>query len=92
MGIYGRVTEWKHSLPRLLCICSNGERAIEMPFDSNKPTLVIAGNGMVGHKLVELLNEGGPCEQWHIVVFCEEARQAYDRVNLSGYFSGRSLD
>jgi len=55
-------------------------------------TLVIAGHGMVGHKLVEeLLDRGAPGE-WEIVVFCEERRMAYDRVHLSSFFEGVSAD
>jgi nitrite reductase (NADH) large subunit len=51
-------------------------------------TLVVAGNGMVGHKLVETLVERGATAEWDIVVFGEEPRPAYDRVGLSSFFSG----
>ncbi|SDP46820.1 nitrite reductase large subunit NirB [Lentzea jiangxiensis] len=44
-------------------------------------TLVVIGNGMVGHRLVEILRESS----WRIVVFGEESRPAYDRVALSSY-------
>lgn len=44
-------------------------------------TLVVIGNGMVGHRLVEILRDSS----WRIVVFGEEARPAYDRVALSSY-------
>ncbi|MFD9704957.1 nitrite reductase large subunit NirB [Lentzea sp. NPDC059081] len=44
-------------------------------------TLVVIGNGMVGHRLVEILRDS----PWRIVVFGEEARPAYDRVALSSY-------
>ncbi len=27
---------------------------------------------------------------WQLVTFCEEPRAAYDRVNLSGFFSGKT--
>src|SRR5437588_115019 len=49
--------------------------------------LVVAGYGMVGHKLVETLVERGATSDWEIVVFAEEPRPAYDRVNLSRYFT-----
>jgi nitrite reductase (NADH) large subunit len=55
-------------------------------------TLVVAGNGMVGHRLVELLVEGGATADWNIVTFCEERRLAYDRVGLSSFFSGATAD
>ena len=51
-------------------------------------TLVVIGNGMVGHKLVETLLERDALDTWDIVVFCEEPRVAYDRVGLSTYFTG----
>jgi nitrite reductase (NADH) large subunit len=51
-------------------------------------TLVVAGNGMVGHKLVETLLERGANAEWDVVVFGEESRPAYDRVGLSSFFAG----
>jgi nitrite reductase (NADH) large subunit len=50
--------------------------------------LVVAGYGMVGHKLIETLVERGATSDWEILVFAEEPRPAYDRVNLSSYFTG----
>src|SRR5437016_801098 len=50
--------------------------------------LVVAGYGMVAHKLIETLVERGATSEWEIVVFGEEPRPAYDRVNLSSYFTG----
>lgn len=55
-----------------------------------KATLIVIGNGMVGHKFLEQMVRYGATEQWQIVTFCEEPRVAYDRVNLSGYFSGKT--
>jgi nitrite reductase (NADH) large subunit len=55
-------------------------------------TLVVAGNGMVGHKLVETLLERGADAEWHVVVFGEERRPAYDRVGLSSFFAGTTAD
>ncbi|MEM6597757.1 MAG: nitrite reductase large subunit NirB [Cyanobacteria bacterium P01_C01_bin.69] len=51
-----------------------------------KQTLVVVGNGMVGHRLLELMVAKGALEHWHLVTFCEEPRVAYDRVHLSEYF------
>jgi len=52
--------------------------------------LVIVGNGMVGQRFLEQLvaraNGGTP----QVTVFCEEPRPAYDRVQLTSFFSGRS--
>ncbi|WP_168012167.1 nitrite reductase large subunit NirB [Halomonas salinarum] len=49
--------------------------------------LIIIGNGMVGHHLVEQLIERGATEQYRITVFGEERHRAYDRVHLSEYFA-----
>ncbi|HUQ56735.1 nitrite reductase large subunit NirB [Lentzea sp.] len=49
--------------------------------ESTPGTLVVIGNGMVGHRLVEILRDSS----WRIVVFGEESRPAYDRVALSSY-------
>ena len=54
--------------------------------------LVVAGNGMVGHKLLEILSERGATAEWDIVTFCEEGRPAYDRVGLSSFFNGTSAE
>ena len=56
----------------------------------SKPKLVVIGNGMVGQRfLEELVQRGHPYE---ITVFCEESRPAYDRVQLSSYFSGATAE
>ncbi len=55
-----------------------------------KKNLVVIGNGMVGHKFLELMIAQKATEHWNIVTFCEEPRVAYDRVNLSGFFSGKT--
>ena len=52
--------------------------------------LVIVGNGMVGQRFLEQLvgrMQGAAAE---ITVFCEEPRPAYDRVQLTSFFSGKS--
>ncbi len=50
--------------------------------------LVVAGHGMVGHRLLEALRSRDADAVWHITVLCEESRPAYDRVALSSYFTG----
>ncbi|HXU65295.1 MAG TPA: nitrite reductase large subunit NirB [Polyangia bacterium] len=50
--------------------------------------LVIVGNGMVGHRLVELCTTGDNAGQFDITVVGEERRAAYDRVNLTKFFDG----
>src|SRR5688572_9836271 len=52
--------------------------------------IVVVGNGMVGYKFCEkLVAKAG---KFHITVFGEEIRPAYDRVHLSEYFSGKSAE
>ena len=57
---------------------------------SNKPTVAVIGNGMVGYKFCEKLIS--KATTFNIVVFGEEPRSAYDRVHLSEYFSGKSAE
>jgi nitrite reductase (NADH) large subunit len=52
--------------------------------------LVTIGNGMVGHRFLEQMVAKG--SDWELISFCEEPRVAYDRVNLSGFFAGKSAD
>lgn len=55
-------------------------------------TLVIIGNGMVGHRLIEELVTNDQHHYWNIVTFCEEPRVAYDRVGMSYFFAGKSAE
>ncbi|MFH8367627.1 nitrite reductase large subunit NirB [Streptomyces sp. NPDC018031] len=57
-----------------------------------KPTIVLAGHGMVGQRFLEALADRGVTGAARVVVFCEEPRQAYDRVQLTSYFSGRTAE
>ncbi len=57
--------------------------------NSARKTLVIIGNGMVGHHCVEQLVELGALKDFDIQVFGAEPQRAYDRVHLSEYFGGR---
>jgi nitrite reductase (NADH) large subunit len=52
-------------------------------------TIVIIGNGMVGHRLCRRLAEDGTTSRVRVVVFGEEREPAYDRVHLTDAFSGR---
>ncbi len=54
--------------------------------------LVIIGNGMVGHRLIEELVDKATPDQFAITVFSEEPRVAYDRVHLSAYLSHHDAD
>lgn len=52
-------------------------------------TVVIVGNGMVGHRLVEAICDRGLLEQLKVIVLGGETRAAYDRVALSSYVDTR---
>src|SRR5712671_6327345 len=49
--------------------------------------LLVVGNGMVGQRLLESLPRDAPL---NITVLAEEPRPAYDRVQLSAFFSGKT--
>ncbi|MFD5323122.1 nitrite reductase large subunit NirB [Streptomyces sp. NPDC127092] len=59
---------------------------------STTPTIVLVGHGMVGQRFLEALAERGVTARARVVVLCEEPRPAYDRVQLTSYFSGRTPD
>ena len=54
--------------------------------------LVVIGNGMVGQRFCEKLQEHGGGARFEVTVLGEEPRPAYDRVHLSEFFSGRTAD
>ena len=54
--------------------------------------LIVVGNGMVGHRLVELIIAEGRTTDFRVTVIGEEPRPAYDRVGLSSYFAGKTAD
>ena len=59
-------------------------------FESPKPRLVVVGNGMVGHRFIEAAAERGLLDKFETIVLSEESRLAYDRVNLSKWFEGKT--
>lgn len=58
----------------------------------SKQKLVVIGNGMVGQKFLEQFASKEQAAQFQITTFCEEIRPAYDRVQLSSYFSGKTAE
>ena len=53
--------------------------------------LVVIGNGMVGQRLLEHLRDQSE-SAFDIEVLCEEPRAAYDRVQLTSFFSGKTAE
>ena len=69
--------------------------APDTPPGGGRKTLVLAGYGMVGHRLVASLAERGQLGDdgpWQAVVVGEEPYAAYDRVALSSYVDGLGAD
>ncbi len=58
--------------------------------------IIVIGNGMVGYKFCERLTDRiskiGKKQEYKIITFCEENIPAYDRVHLSSYFEGKSIN
>ncbi|MBZ4190206.1 nitrite reductase large subunit NirB [Niabella beijingensis] len=52
--------------------------------------IIVIGNGMVGQKFCEKLIARAP-EDLELTVFGEETLPAYDRVHLSEYFAGKTV-
>jgi len=57
----------------------------------SKQKIIVVGNGMVGHKFIETLIQSGQ-DDFDILTFAEEPRLAYDRVQLTSYFTGKTAD
>jgi nitrite reductase (NADH) large subunit len=54
----------------------------------SKKRIVVVGNGMVGHNFINTLSTSEYASHFEILTFSEEPRLAYDRVQLSKFFSG----
>src|SRR5262245_59255746 len=54
--------------------------------------VVVVGNGMVGHRFLERLAAREDAGRFAVTVIGEEPRRAYDRVNLSALFDGKSAE
>ncbi|MEX2293611.1 MAG: nitrite reductase large subunit NirB [Acidimicrobiales bacterium] len=57
-----------------------------------RPTIVVVGHGMVGHRFLEEAVARGLHLTHRIVVLGEERRAAYDRVHLSSFFDGAEAE
>ncbi len=58
----------------------------------SKQRIVVVGNGMVGHKFIENILAAPNASEYEVITFSEEPRLAYDRVQLSAYFSGSTAE
>ncbi len=57
-----------------------------------KKRILVVGNGMVGHKFIDNLVNHEQADEYKVITFSEEPRLAYDRVQLSKYFSGSTAE
>lgn len=57
-----------------------------------KTSILVVGNGMVGHKFIDNMLAQSKIDQFDLMTFSEESRLAYDRVQLSAYFSGKTAE
>lgn len=62
---------------------------ISTAVEDRRATVVVVGNGMVGHRFCEQLVEFDTARQYRVTTFCEEPRAAYDRVGLTSFFAHR---
>jgi nitrite reductase (NADH) large subunit len=58
----------------------------------NKTRIIVVGNGMVGHNFIDAIATSEVANHYEIITFSEEPRLAYDRVQLSKYFSGSTAE
>jgi len=56
---------------------------------SARRSLVVVGNGMVGHHFIGAASAQGLLDHFELTVISEEAELAYDRVNLSKFFEDK---
>ncbi|OIQ25569.1 nitrite reductase large subunit NirB [uncultured Vibrio sp.] len=57
----------------------------------SKQRIVVVGNGMVGHKFIDTLIKSSTKDA-EIITFSEEKYLAYDRVQLTSYYEGKSAE
>ncbi len=57
----------------------------------SKQRILVVGNGMVGHKFIDNMLNHENADDYELIAFSEEPRLAYDRVQLSSYFSGATV-
>ena len=60
-----------------------------MELSVSKEKILVVGNGMVGHKFLEVISTN---QDYDLSVIGDEPRPAYDRVQLSSYFSGKTAE
>lgn len=67
-----------------------GSNGTSMKSQTQRQRLLVIGGGMAGFGLCDRLVRSGAIDHFDVVLFGDEPQPAYDRVNLSTYFQGRS--
>lgn len=67
-----------------------GKRKKNANDNTTPASLVVVGNGMVGHRLLKQLSAQGGRSHYKVTVFGEEPHPAYDRVHLTNYLNDPS--
>jgi nitrite reductase (NADH) large subunit len=60
--------------------------------EPHKKQIIVIGNGMTGYKFCEKFIEKGLGATYKLIVFGEEPHAAYDRVHLTDYYTGTSIE
>ncbi len=60
--------------------------------NSSPGRLVVVGAGMVAHRFVESVTARDADHRWSITVLGDEKHGPYDRVGLTGYFAGKTVE
>jgi nitrite reductase (NADH) large subunit len=63
-----------------------------VPSSSYRKKVIVIGNGMVGQRFCEKLVEKDNHNEFEITIFGQEQHRAYDRVHLSEFFSGKTVE
>ncbi|MCL1125079.1 nitrite reductase large subunit NirB [Shewanella surugensis] len=56
----------------------------------SKKRILVVGNGMVGHRFIDTLIKADEKDNYSLRTFSEEPLLAYDRVQLTQYFNGKT--
>ena len=77
----------KHAADRRAKSAAYGD---DMLHPATSGSVVVVGAGMVAHRFVESLTRRDTDGRWSVTVLGDESRGPYDRVGLTGYFTGKS--
>jgi nitrite reductase (NADH) large subunit len=65
---------------------------MENIFGNKKRNLIVIGNGMASHRFCKKIISKDVFNNFHVTVIGEEPRPAYNRVQLTNYYTGTSIE